>query len=113
MGYFARVNYDYKGKYLFEANGRYDGTSRFPKGNRFGFFPSVSAGWRISEENFFEPVKEVVTDLKFRASYGQLGNQVTASAYPYIQLLNRGTLDWVTAGKKLEYLSSPNAISLI
>ncbi|WP_109699087.1 SusC/RagA family TonB-linked outer membrane protein [Chitinophaga deserti] len=111
LGYFARANYDYKGKYLFEANGRYDGTSRFPKGNRFGFFPSISAGWRISEENFFEPIKNTLTDLKFRASYGQLGNQVTSSAYPYIPLLNRGTLDWISNSKKLEYLSSPNAIS--
>ncbi|MBO9153901.1 SusC/RagA family TonB-linked outer membrane protein [Chitinophaga sp. GCM10012297] len=111
LGFFARVNYDYKGKYLFEANGRYDGTSRFPKGQRFGFFPSVSAGWRISEENFFEPLKNIVSDLKFRASYGQLGNQVTSSPYPYIPLLNRGTLDWIAGGKKLEYLTSPNAIS--
>ncbi|WP_423735662.1 SusC/RagA family TonB-linked outer membrane protein [Chitinophaga caseinilytica] len=111
LGYFARANYDYKGKYLFEVNGRYDGTSRFPKGNRFGFFPSVSGGWRISEENFFEPVKNVLSDLKIRASYGQLGNQVTSSAYPYIPLLNRGTHDWVAGGKKLEYLASPNAIS--
>ena len=51
-GLFYRVNYSYAGKYLLEANGRYDGTSRFPKNSRFGFFPSFSAGWRISEENF-------------------------------------------------------------
>ncbi|MGN7723388.1 SusC/RagA family TonB-linked outer membrane protein [Chitinophaga sp. 22620] len=111
LGFFARANYDYKGKYLLELNGRYDGTTRFPKGQRFGFFPSVSAGWRVSEEPFFEPVKNVVSDLKIRASYGQLGNQVTSSAYPYIPLLNRGTLDWIAGGKKLEYLTSPNAIS--
>ncbi len=111
LGFFARANYDYKGKYLLEANGRYDGTSRFPKGQRFGFFPSVSAGWRVSEESFFEPLKNTVSDLKFRASYGALGNQITNSAYPYIPVLSRGTLDWIAAGKKLEYLTAPGAIS--
>ena len=110
LGFFARANYDYKGKYLLEVNGRYDGTSRFPKGQRFGFFPSVSAGWRISEESFFEPLKNTLSDLKFRASYGQLGNQVTSN-YPYIPLLARGTSDWISGGKKLEYLTAPGAIS--
>ncbi len=72
---FGRVNYDYQGKYLFEANIRYDGSSRFSKGNRWGFFPSFSAGWRVSEESFWEPLKQVVDNLKFRGSWGQLGNQ--------------------------------------
>ncbi|WP_119079682.1 SusC/RagA family TonB-linked outer membrane protein [Chitinophaga alhagiae] len=111
LGFFARANYDYKGKYLLEMNGRYDGTSRFPKDQRFGFFPSISAGWRVSEESFFEPLKNTVGDLKFRASYGSLGNQITSSAYPYIPLLSRGTLDWIAGGRKLEYLTAPNAIS--
>lgn len=110
LGFFARANYDYKGKYLLEVNGRYDGTSRFPKGQRFGFFPSVSAGWRISEESFFEPLKNTLSDLKFRVSYGQLGNQVTSN-YPYIPLLARGTSDWIAGGKKIEYLTAPGAIS--
>ena len=56
LSYFGRVNYDFAGKYLLEANVRYDGTSRFARGNSWGFFPSVSAGWRISEEAFFEPL---------------------------------------------------------
>src|SRR5690606_15199340 len=64
MGFFGRVNYDYKSKYLLEINGRYDGTSKFPDGQRFGTFPSVSAGWRISEEAFFSPVKSVINELK-------------------------------------------------
>jgi len=72
---FGRVNYDYKGKYLFEANVRYDGSSRFAKGNRWGVFPSFSAGWRVSEELFWEPIRSVVDNLKFRASWGELGNQ--------------------------------------
>lgn len=72
--YFGRINYDYKGKYLFEANARYDGSSRFSKDCRWGFFPSFSAGWRISEENFFESLRETMSNLKIRASWGQLGN---------------------------------------
>lgn len=72
--YFGRINYDYKGKYLFEANARYDGSSRFAKDNRWGFFPSFSAGWRITEESFAEPLKTVFDDIKIRGSWGKLGN---------------------------------------
>lgn len=70
---FGRVNYTFADKYLFEANLRYDGTSRFPKNNRFGAFPSFSAGWRISEESFYHA--DWMENLKLRASWGQLGNQ--------------------------------------
>lgn len=70
---FGRINYAFDGRYLFEANLRYDGTSRFPKNNRFGVFPSFSFGWRISEEKFFNV--ENIENLKLRASWGQLGNQ--------------------------------------
>jgi TonB-linked SusC/RagA family outer membrane protein len=85
-GVFARINYDYMGKYLIEFNSRYDGTSRFPTGRRFGYFPSVSAGWRISQEKFMQPLLRILPELKFRASYGTLGNQLTASNFPYISL---------------------------
>ena len=67
------INYGFDDRYLFEANLRYDGSSRFPKHNRFGLFPSFSFGWRISEENFFKV--DFVDNLKLRASWGQLGNQ--------------------------------------
>ena len=83
LSYFFRLNYAYDDRYLFEVNGRYDGTSRFKKGHRWGFFPSVSAGWRISEESFFESAKSVVSNLKLRASYGELGNQAISGYYPY------------------------------
>jgi len=83
-GFFARLNYDYKGKYLFEVSGRYDGTSRFAKDSRWGFFPSASAGWRISEEPFFSPVKDWFNNLKVRYSFGQLGNQQVGD-YDYIR----------------------------
>src|SRR5690606_41814173 len=75
LGFFGRINYSFADKYLLELNGRYDGTSHFPAGSRYGFFPSVSAGWRLSEEPFFESLKGAVTELKIRGSYGSLGNQ--------------------------------------
>jgi TonB-linked SusC/RagA family outer membrane protein len=75
LSYFSRINYNYKERYLFEANVRYDGSSRFLQGNRWGMFPSASAGWRISEEAFFKVAKKSVTNLKLRTSYGILGNE--------------------------------------
>ena len=95
MGYFARLSYDYAGKYLVEANMRYDGTSRFPRNHRWGFFPSLALGWRISEEAFFEPVRPTISNLKLRASIGSLGNQITDNSakfnnntfYPYMRLI--------------------------
>ncbi|MCU4175350.1 SusC/RagA family TonB-linked outer membrane protein [Carboxylicivirga sp. N1Y90] len=74
VSYFGRLNYDFKQRYLLEANFRYDGSSRFAKGNKWGFFPSFSAGWRISEEGFISGT-EYLDNLKLRASWGQLGNQ--------------------------------------
>src|SRR5690606_35856981 len=74
QSYFARVNYDFKGKYLFEANVRRDGSSRFAKGEQYGTFPAFSAGWRVSEESFFDGVG-FINELKVKASWGQLGNQ--------------------------------------
>lgn len=95
MGYFARLSYDYAGKYLVEANMRYDGTSRFPRNHRWGFFPSLALGWRISEEAFFETVRPTISNLKLRASVGSLGNQITDNSakfnnntfYPYMRLI--------------------------
>lgn len=75
--YFGRINYAWKGRYLVEANIRYDGSSRFSSEVRWGVFPSFSAGWRISEEAFFSPLKESISNLKLRVSWGQVGNQNT------------------------------------
>ncbi|MBJ2176048.1 TonB-dependent receptor [Aureibaculum sp. A20] len=74
LSYFGRLSYDYKGKYLFEANLRTDGSSRFGKDNRFGYFPSASVGWRFSDESFFENL-DIVNDAKLRFSIGQTGNE--------------------------------------
>ena len=84
LGFFARANYDYKGRYLLEVSGRYDGSSRFAPGHRWGFFPSASAGWRISEEPIFEDIKDVLNNFKLRASFGRLGNQEVAD-FSYLQ----------------------------
>ena len=86
-GFFGRLNYDYKGRYLLEVSARYDGTSRFAEGHRWGFFPSVSAGWRISEEPFFEEARQVVNNLKLRGSYGTLGNQ-NVGYYDYLRVIS-------------------------
>ena len=84
---FGRLNYDYKEKFLFEANARYDGSSRFPKNKRYGLFPSFSLGYRIAKEDFFKV--SWINDLKIRASWGILGNQNIGN-YPYQQLLSLG-----------------------
>ena len=89
---FGRLNYNFKEKYLFEANLRYDGSSRFAEGHRWGLFPSVSAGWRISEEGFWEALLPTINNLKLRASYGKLGNQNALTGYyPSQSVVNLGT----------------------
>lgn len=85
QGIFGRANYDYKGKYLVEFSCRYDGTSRFGEGHRWGFFPSGSVGWRMSEESFWEPLRPVWNNSKIRFSYGHLGNQQTSSLYNFFR----------------------------
>lgn len=94
-GYFGRLNYDYKGKYLFEVNGRYDGSSFFPVQDRWAFFPSASAGYRISEESFMETIKPVLSDAKIRASYGELGNQDVGGAF-FLPNMTGTTVSWLT-----------------
>lgn len=89
---FGRANYDYRGKYLLEANIRYDGTSRLRSGNRWGAFPSFSAGWRASEESFLKNV-DWLSNLKLRASWGQLGNQNIGN-YPYQDLLTTNSYNF-------------------
>lgn len=90
---FGRFNYDYKGRYLLEANLRYDGSSRFAKSNRWAAFPSFSAGWRISEEPFMADLKSSINQLKLRGSWGILGNQNIGTTYqPYIETLNLGSI---------------------
>lgn len=91
LSYLFRVNYAFADRYLLEVNGRYDGTSRFKGDKRWGFFPSVSAGWRISEEAFMKEASTVVNNLKLRASFGRLGNQALDGTYfPYVAAITGG-----------------------
>ncbi len=109
-GLFGRINYDYMQRYLLELNMRYDGSSRFPKGKKWAFFPSVSAGWRASEEAFMEWAKPALSNLKFRGSWGTIGNQDVA-ANSFISTMSSGDSGWVIDGKEVLYLSSPSVIS--
>lgn len=113
LGIFGRINYDYKSRYLFEVSGRYDGTSRFASGSRWGFFPSASAGWRISEESFFQLVRQWIDNLKVRGSFGSLGNQNISSYYSFARLISISSLGY-TFGEgsvlpKYSSLSAPIA----
>tara|TARA_R110002049_G_scaffold77528_2_gene198241 strand:- start:6570 stop:9710 length:3141 start_codon:yes stop_codon:yes gene_type:complete len=90
MAGFGRINYNFREKYLLEANLRYDGSSRLAPDNRWNAFPSISAGWNINKEDFFQNVK-IIQDLKLRASWGQLGNSNALGLYDYIGLLNAST----------------------
>lgn len=74
MGFAGRLSYDYDNRYMFEVNAGYNGSENFAKGHKWGFFPSVAVGWNVSQENFFEPLKDVISNLKLRASYGLVGN---------------------------------------
>jgi TonB-linked SusC/RagA family outer membrane protein len=113
-GYFGRINYDYKDKYLLELNGRYDGSNYFPPADRWAFFGSASAGYRISEEAFMQRLKPTLSDLKVRASYGELGNQDVTSdgSSPYLPVMNGIPTAWVSnAGTIAQSVSQPGAIA--
>ena len=116
-GVFYRVNYIFKERYLIEANGRYDGTSRFPKDDRFGFFPSISVGWRISNENFMSAASGWLDNLKIRASYGTLGNQLLVDEndnpiyYPYIATMGIGNSPYIMGDGRIPFVSAPGLVS--
>ena len=88
QSFFGRINYNYKERYLFEANLRLDGSSRFASGNRWGIFPSFSGAWRLTEEPWMQKARKTLTEMKIRASYGTLGNQnINSSYYPFAEQL--------------------------
>ncbi len=91
LGVFGRVNYDWKGRYLLEVSARADGSSRFEAGHRWAFFPSMSAGWRVSDESWFKPLRSAISNLKLRYSVGSLGNQQMSSYYPYYEVVTSGS----------------------
>lgn len=112
-GVFYRIGYTYKDRYLLEMNGRYDGSSRFPADKRWGFFPSASAGWVISDEAFFEPLKNAVklNFLKLRTSYGSLGNQAAVGEYGYIPTMTNGQVNRILGTTRPMAVYAPGAVS--
>lgn len=107
---FGRLAYNWAGRYLLEMNFRYDGSSKFPKEHRFAFFPSVSAGWMVSEEPFLAFSREWVDKLKLRASYGSIGNQ-NIEPYGYIAGMEiKQDYVWLNGGKLVNSISTPGLI---
>ncbi len=109
-GCFFRANYTYDNRYIFEMNGRYDGTSRFPKNKRFGFFPSGSVAWRLDSEPFFDGLKDLFSQFKLRASYGSLGNQLV-SEYGYIPFMSSQLGSYIIDGELQQTVTSPDLVS--
>ncbi len=108
-GIFGRVNYTFKDRYLFEATGRYDGSSRFPVNDRYAFFPSVSAGYIISEEKFMNVLRPVLSTMKFRGSWGTIGHQNVGNAF--LSLMTTSTSGWLVGTKNMIGVSTPNTVS--
>jgi TonB-linked SusC/RagA family outer membrane protein len=108
-GLFYRVNYDFKDRYLIELDGRYDGSSKFPSSQRYGFFPSVSAGWRISGENFMQASRNWLSDWKVRASYGSLGNG-NVEPYRYLEQMGVSKMSVILNGVQNNYTQIPAVI---
>lgn len=112
-GFFGRINYDYDGYYLLELNGRYDGSSRFASGHRWGFFPSVSLGWNIHREAFMGSLTDVLSNLKLRASYGRLGNQAGAALYTFASsmALNSSLGNYIFADGRQLFTTAPLVVN--
>ena len=119
QGLFGRINYLFDNRYIVEFNGRYDGSSRFPDGNRYGFFPSASAGWLVVNEKFFDPAASTlkISNLKLRASYGSLGNQNILDGsgnplyYPYVPYMSSGKVRQILDGTLPIYVGQPGVVS--
>lgn len=111
MSYLARVSYNYDSRYLLTANFRADGSSKLAPGKRWGYFPSVSAGWRISQEEFLKDV-DWLSELKLRGGWGQTGNQAGISSYAYLQRYSITRQNWWESGKGDAMITlAPNSFS--
>jgi TonB-linked outer membrane protein, SusC/RagA family len=116
-GAFYRLGYIYDDRYIIELNGRYDGSSRFPKDKRFGFFPSGSVAWRVDQESFMEGARNILSNLKLRASYGSLGNQNISTGdeavnnYGYIPFMSTFQTDYLIGGERPFGISTPGLVS--
>ena len=110
LGFFGRLNYNYKERYLLEANLRYDGTSKFPTHLKWQWFPSFSAGWRVTEEPWLQGAKNVLSNLKLRASWGSIGDQSVASSL-YIPTMSLLTDYWQHSGVRDYAFSTPGLVA--
>lgn len=112
-GFFGRVNYNYKERYMVELNGRYDGTSRFLRDQRWNFFPSFSLGYNMAREDFWKPLQKWVNLFKLKLSWGELGNQNTSSLYPFYATmpLTIGKNQWLLNGELTNTASIPALVS--
>jgi TonB-linked SusC/RagA family outer membrane protein len=109
VGSFFRLNYIFDNRYLLEVNGRYDGSSKFPDNQQWGFFPSVSAGWRLSEEPFWHVNNKIISDAKIRASYGTLGNG-NVDPYTYAEIFEMSKSGRVLGGALPQTTSNPAVV---
>ncbi len=112
LGYFGRINYNYKEKYFVEANGRYDGSSKFAAREKYGFFPSFSVGWNMARENFMSNF-ETISHLKLRASWGEIGNQEVNGNYLSIPGMPITNANWINPDSGLRYntVNPPSLVS--
>lgn len=111
-GYFGRINYNWNEIWLLELNGRFDGSSSFPANDRWGFFPSGSVGYRFSQEKYFEPLSEIVSNGKLRASFGQIGNEAVGDNMYFETIGNSGYSYWIdSSGSRLTMYDTPRLVS--
>lgn len=111
LGFFGRINYSFKDRYLIQLNGRYDGSSRFPSHQRWGFFPSISVGYKISDEAFMKFIQPAISFLKVRGSYGSVGNNAVGT-YPYISTMSSESSGWLINNSETEpTFTTPGAVS--
>lgn len=110
LGYFGRINYDYKNKYLLEVNSRYDGSSRFPLKDQWGFFPSMSAGYVISKESFMDFAKPILSFLKLRGSWGSVGNQ-NVGDYRFLSVMSATNSGWLIGNVNQATVTTPGLVS--
>lgn len=113
VGFFGRLNYNYAERYFIEMNGRYDGSGRYSRGSQWGFFPSVFAAWNISNEPFWEKIKDVVNYTRVKVSYGTLGNQGNSSGYLHVPTMGvDAQAPWIINGERLPYVKTPGILNM-
>ena len=110
MGFFGRFNYDFDIRYMIELNGRYDASSKFPVGSRWGFFPSVSVGWRVMQEKFMEPLRDIIPEFKIRGSIGTVGNQ-NIDPYKFVPSMEAVKSTWLDNNTQPITLKQPGLVS--